>query len=63
MRVPDFKVEVEERSENGSVFFWLKHDYVRRAFNGLPADGSYATKAEADAARAAFVAIVESTLD
>jgi hypothetical protein len=62
MTIPDRKVKVEERDENGSTFFYLKHNYIHGAFVGLPADGPYATKEEALEARARFVSIVEKTL-
>lgn len=63
MGIPDFKVKVEDRDENGDAFFYLKHSYIHGAFVGLPADGPYATEDEALDARARFVSIVENTLD
>lgn len=62
MEIPDFKVKVEERNENGDAVFYLKHNYLHWEFVGLPADGPYATEEEAIDARAQFMSIVEDTL-
>jgi len=62
MKIPDCKIQIEERPENGSTLFWLKHNYIHGAFEGLPADGPYASEAEAKAARARLVAVIEATL-
>ena len=62
MKIPEFKVKVEERNENGSAVFYLKHNYIHGAFQGIPADGPYATEVEALEASARFVNIIEQSL-